>query len=173
MKRLIAACVLSCAVVLASAPAHAQTAGVSDRAGDVWNSDKHEAGSWSPDIAGLRVAHTRSRVVATVGFHRLGKLAYDVLEVRINTDADRAAEYRFADERDSGDSGVFEGAAGDHRLCSTRVELDAEQDVVRVSAPRSCFGNPRRISAKADFVELVWGNRMSDATRWTDSVRRG
>src|SRR5262245_41130101 len=173
MKRVFAALALSCSVVLTAAPAQAQTAGVTDGDRDVWNSDKHAAGWWNPDISHVRVAHTRSRVLATVRFHRLRPLAYDVLEVRISTDADRAAEYRFADERASGETGVFDGPAGDGRVCDAQVELDAAQDVVRLQAPRTCFGNPRRLSAMAVFSEQVWGNTMTDATRWTSSVRRG
>ena len=134
---------------------------------------KHAAGWWNPDISSVRVAYTRSRVVATVGFHRLRPRAYDVLEVRVSTDADRAVEYRLADQRASGASGVFEGPSGGRRLCAARVGFDPERDVVRISASRTCFGSPRRLSARAVFFEQVWNNQMTDDTRWTAPVRRG
>ncbi len=173
MRLLVTAAALSFSFVLPPAPAHAQTAGVTDAAGDVWNADKRTAVWWNPDISGVRVAYTRSRVVATVGFHRLRPQAYDVLEVRISTDADRAVEYRFADQRASGDSGVFGGPSSGRRVCDAHVGFDPARDVVRISAARTCFGNPRRVSAQALFSEQVWDNRMTDVTRWTAPVRRG
>jgi len=174
MKRLVSACLLMLVLVLVPVAAHAQADAVRDRNSDVWSSRDDDFGWWNPDLAGVRIAHTRTRVTATVNFHRLNRPPYDVLEVRINTDRDPRVEYRLAHEPIFGTRGVYRGASSDRRVCGAGVRFNAARDFVRLSAPRSCFSKPRQLSAKAIFFEQVFDSDMViDDTHWTARVRRG
>src|SRR5674476_342169 len=100
MKRLISACVLGLAFAAVPAIGHAQATKVSNANSDVWDGWDGSFGWWNPDISGVRIAHTANRLVVTAEFHRLTRPAYDVLEIRINTDGDACLLYTSPSPRD-------------------------------------------------------------------------
>lgn len=165
--------------VLAPTSAQAASAGVSDPKNDVfvydWMTDDAEYGWWNPDISKVRVSHTSRRIATVTRFHRLGKHPWETFTVYVDTDQDKAPEYRM--EIGDGSNGVYRGRFGWRQVCGVSSHVNYADKLVRLSAPLRCFKNPGAVRVKAEFWD-TWGpdccnDWATDDTHWTAKVRRG
>jgi hypothetical protein len=188
--RLIAALVAAAATVGIGSSVDADAGGVGDPKDDVfvydWAEDEGDWGWWDPDISRVRVNHTADRVNVTLRFHRFSRYSWDEFDIYV--DARRPAEqdsgvdfHFYIDWLDPSQNGVYRGMFGVTKLCDIRVAVNYRQDYVFMSAPRSCFKNPRRVRVWSEFW-VEWAefpgvdccyNWATDDTRWTPLVVRG
>ena len=94
----------------------------------------------------------------------------------MSTDRDRKAEYYMIYGRSPADGGEGVFNADDEKQCGVRSNIDTVRDFVTLSAPRRCFGSPRRAKAMADFYGLDGPDCCEDAyfdwTRYTGLAKR-
>lgn len=134
-------------------------------------------GRGSPDIAGLRVRHTNTDVIAQLSFHRLGpRAARDVdYEVYLNTDSDASEEYILIYGRSGNPrNGVYSAnPAQTRKICDIESTFDTATDVVTFSATRRCLATPRTVKASAMLMAYTGPRGEEDNDYdYTDSTKR-
>ena len=174
------AAALAAALVMASgATAHAQTANVNDRSGDVWRATHDEADPYvavnSPlnaDIDRTRVQHGTRDLVLTTTYQRLARRDHAVFPIwTIRTGDD--TRYSAAVLAGPGDwpgqaffftsstpplllrtpalgEGLGEGGGEGEGECPGMThDIDYGADTITISVPRTCLGEPERVRVRS------------------------
>jgi hypothetical protein len=189
--RLLAA--LTTALLLvgsAGGAAHAARVDLPDARGDVWRIDYTGDTSRAPqtrtgDVRRASFVHSRSRVLVRQRFVDLRRVgAYSLHTVRVQTPSKRYREMQVEADRNgwSGTVKVF-NRRGDRVRCDAGHNIDYTRNVVVMSIPRSCLGDPRRVRATATsywahqrrraFLTDNPHNERAGAKTWTRWLRAG
>jgi hypothetical protein len=154
IRRWLAGALMPAVICLALTPnaAHAEKLVKRDARGDVLLLDDTQTLTPQPAVKGIDVVksvvkHTRKKVAVKVKMRDLGRLgATEFAELSAVMETDRKPHSAFVFKGGSGPTG-FELVRGKKTIkCrGAKKKFSAAKDVVRMSLPRSCVGNPRWI----------------------------
>ena len=157
-RRAIAAAAAGLAsLVVAAGPAMAERVEIKDDVRDVWSPEgahdwTHEGSVRNTDLVGTTVAHTSDTVVVRADYRNLIKDVPDEISLTVFVRTSRQATIQvlvFVDNLGRYVS-VHLSRAGVEVTCDDAVgHADFRADVVRVTVPRSCLGNPEWIRYRA------------------------
>jgi hypothetical protein len=148
------------AAVFAATPAYADAVTVTDETADVWEAVYHSdtdttefvsAGSVpNMDVESVRIRHLANRIVVKatyVELKREGVIFGGTSRLRFN-DGPTVGFSLDTYNRWGGESVLYESGSGDPIRCGGfDHSIDYAANVVEVSIPRSCVGNPRWVEA--------------------------
>jgi hypothetical protein len=153
-----AATVLSLTVVAAAAPANADSRTLKDGKGDTWNvsgeTPKKASGHPQADIRKVSVRHSARKLSFTVKVQNLKKSGNVVgTQVGIDTASDVSYTASVA-----GEPGAWRGRAmlyaSDGGTCSPKGSMDYRKDVMRMTVPTRCLGNPEWVKIQVLGIHL-------------------
>jgi len=146
--------------------------------------DLDGAADTNTDITRLGVRHTRRAVVATTRFRDLDPALEQVLSVNIRSSTggwelflirepepgggsdvfvDLSTEPEYPDPDDVPECGSF-SVISEGVPCRIGRDIDLEADLIRMTVPRKCLGNPRWVRVAASAYRFIGSEDPNDPT---------
>lgn len=181
------------AVSLTAGAAAAASLTVDDGRGDVWkfNMDAESEddlyvpapGQKNGDVTRVVFRHTDKRVVMRSKFAELDAVGRSFgIAVRMrDQDGKKRLAYVETTRRDRAGSSALQTMRGKDIECNVKHKVNYDKNVVKLSFPRTCVGNPRYLqfttvdylAMRSDFYLDNPHNAKAEPKGWTKRVRHG